>query len=312
MDWLTDPFSADFVMRALIGGTFVAVICGVVGTWVVIRGMAFLGEAIGHGMLPGVALATLLGVPALVGGAVSAVTMSALIGLLQCRGRLSYDTSIGLLFVGMLSIGVIIVSHSRTFATDATAMLFGDILAIDSPDLIALGVAVVVTIAVAATLHRSFVAAAFDPRIATTLGLRPQLAQVALVGLVTIAVVSSYQAVGTLLVVGLLLGPAVAAGPWARSIPARMVLASAVGALAVVIGLLCSWHLGTAAGASVACAALLMAAASGLLARLRILRTSRLRTSHTPDESRGTPSPHTASATHLAAPTRDLVTESGK
>ncbi|WP_186760638.1 zinc ABC transporter permease AztB [Arthrobacter alpinus] len=259
MHWLTDPFTADFILRALLGGALVAIICGVVGTWVVIRGMAFLGEAIGHGMLPGVALATIAGLPAVVGGAVSAIVMTALISALQRRGRLSYDTSIGLLFVAMLSLGVIIVSHSRSFATDATAMLFGDILAMTSGDLIGLLCAAIVTIIVASALRRSFVAAAFDTRIAVTLGLRPHLAQLALVGLVTLAVISSFQAVGSLLVVGLLLAPAVAASPWTSRIPTRMVVASACGILAVGLGLLCSWYAGTAAGASVAAAAIALA-----------------------------------------------------
>jgi zinc/manganese transport system permease protein len=262
--WLTDPFSTDFVLRALLGGALVAVVCGVVGTWVVIRGMAFLGEAIGHGMLPGVALATVVGAPVMLGGAVSAVAMSALVGLLQRRGRLSYDTSIGLLFVAMLSVGVIIVSHSRSYATDATAILFGDILAIDRADLAALLAAAAVAVVVTATLHRSFVATAFDTRIAATLGLRPQLAQLALVALVTLAVVASYQAVGSLLVVGLLLAPAVAAGPWTTSIPARMVVAVGFGWLAVLGGLLCSWHADTAAGASIAATAIALAAVSSL------------------------------------------------
>ena len=270
--WLTEPFSADFFLRALLGGAFVAIICGVVGTWVVIRGMAFLGEAIGHGMLPGVALATVAGAPAIAGGAVSAVVMSAMISLLQRRGRLSYDTSIGLLFVSMLSLGVIIVSHSRSFATDATAMLFGDILAMDDGDLLGLFLAAIATISIAVILHRNFVAAAFDTRIAQTLGLRPQVAQLALVGLVTLAVVSSYQAVGSLLVVGLLLAPAVAASPWTRSIPARMALAAVFGVGAVALGLLCSWYAGTAAGASIAMAAITLAALSGIGGYLNIGR----------------------------------------
>lgn len=268
MHWLIEPFTASFVLRALLGGALVAVICGVVGTWVVVRGMAFLGEAIGHGMLPGVALATVFGAPILLGGAVSAVSMSALIGVLQRRGRLSHDTSIGLLFVGMLSLGVIIVSHSRSFATDATAILFGDILAINDGDILALVTAAAITIVVAALMHRSFVAAAFDTRIAHTLGLRPRLAQVALVGLVTLAVVASFQAVGTLLVVGLLLAPAVSAGAWTRTIPATMVAASGFGVLAIVTGLLCSWHLGTAAGASIAASAIAFAVISGTTARI--------------------------------------------
>lgn len=275
MTWLLDPLSLDFVLRALIGGAIVAAICGIVGTWVVIRGMAFLGEALAHGMLPGVALATLLGAPVLLGAAVSAAAMSFGIGIVQRRAKLSYDTSIGMLFVGMLALGVIVISHSASFATDATAILFGDILAISAADLVQLAVALAVTVAVAALCHRALVAEAFDPRVASVLGLRPRLARVALVGLVTIAVVASYQAVGSLLVVGLLLAPAVAAGHWTRRIPATMALAALIGAVAVLAGLLVSWHAGTAAGASIAAVAILTAGVSGVLrAAVRAARRS--------------------------------------
>jgi zinc/manganese transport system permease protein len=261
--WLLDPLSAQFLQRALLGGVLVAVVCGVVGTWVVIRGMAFLGEAIGHGMLPGVAIATVTGAPVLLGAALAAAMMSAAVGVLQRRGRLSYDTSIGLLFVGMLSLGVIIVSHSRSFATDATALLFGDILAVGSADLIPLVIAVALTILLVGLFHRSFLVAAFDRRIAHVLGLRPALAHVALVALVTLAVVASFPVVGSLLVVGLLLAPAVAARPWTRSIPSTMVLAALFGMFAVFAGLLISWHAGTAAGASIALTAVVLAFVSG-------------------------------------------------
>jgi zinc/manganese transport system permease protein/manganese/iron transport system permease protein len=262
---LLEPFALDFVVRALLGGSLVAVLCGVVGTWVVIRGMAFLGEALAHGMLPGVALATVLSAPPLVGGAVSAVAMSLGIGALQRRAKLSYDTSIGLLFVAMLAVGVIIVSHSASFATDATAILFGDILAISSTDLLVLAGSTAVGLAAAALFHRPLVALALDPRIASVLGLHPRLAQASLVGLVTLAVIASYQAVGSMLVVGLLLAPAVAAAQWTRRIPSRMVLASVFGILAVFCGLLVSWHAATAAGASVAASAIVLAALSWLL-----------------------------------------------
>jgi len=269
VSWLLHPFAADFMLRALVGGVLIAGICAVVGTWVVARGMAFLGEAIGHGMLPGVAITTLIGAPTVLGAAASAVVMSAAIGFLQRRGRLSYDTSIGLLFVGMLSLGVIIVSHSGSFATDATAMLFGDVLAVSTGDIALLAAALVVTIAVASWLHRAFTAAAFDPRIAQTLGLRPRLAHVMLTGLVTLAVVASYQAVGTLLVVGMLIAPAVAAGRWARTIGSTMALAAAFGVVAVVVGLLVSWHAATAAGPSIALSAIALAGLSAVAASLR-------------------------------------------
>lgn len=255
------PFALEFFQRALIGGSLVAVLCGVVGTWVVVRGMAFLGEALAHAMLPGVAIATVLAVPAVGGAAVSAAAMSLGVGALQRRAKVSYDTSIGLVFVAMLSLGVIIISHSASFATDATAVLFGDILAVTDTDLLVLGGATLVGLAVMALLHRSFVALALDARIAAVLGLRPRLAQAALVGAITLAVVSSYQVVGSMLVVGLLLAPAVAASHWTTRMPTRMALSAAFGIAAVILGLLLSWHAATAAGASVAAVAVFVVAA---------------------------------------------------
>ncbi|KQS18017.1 zinc ABC transporter permease AztB [Frigoribacterium sp. Leaf186] len=277
-----EPFSLDFVQRALVGGGLVAVLCGVVGTWVVVRGMAFLGEALAHGLLPGVALATVLGAPVLVGGALSAVVMSLGVAALQRRGRLSYDTSIGLLFVAMLALGVVVVSHSGSFATDATSILFGDVLAISPTDLALLAAATVVGVALAAAFHRPLVALALDPRLAAVLGLGPRSAQAVLVGLVTLAVVASYQAVGSLLVVGLLLAPAVAAGPWTTRLPTRMVLASVVGVLAVVVGLLVSWHAATAAGASIAATAVAFAGLSGAARALVTRRWRRRPAPHLP------------------------------
>ena len=255
---LIEPFTAEFVLRALLGGIVVAALCGIVGTWVVARGLAFLGEALAHGMLPGVAVAVLLGLPPVLGAAVSAAAMSAGIGWVVRRGRLSHDTSIALLFVGMLALGVIIVSRSRSFAVDVTAILFGDILAIGWSDILLLLAALALTIVVAVLFHRPFVALAVDPRLATVMGLRPRLAQVVLVGLVTLAVVAAYGAVGSLLVVALLVAPAVAAGRWVRRLPSTMLLATAFGAVAVYLGLLASWYLDTAAGASIAGAAVLL------------------------------------------------------
>ncbi len=271
------PFALDFLQRGMLGGALVAILCAIVGTWVVIRGMAFLGEALAHGMLPGVALATVLSLPVLIGGALSAIAMSLGIGALQRRARLSYDTSIGLLFVSMLALGVIIISHSGSFATDATAILFGDILAISAVDLVLLAAAAAVGLIVAILFHRSFVALSLDVRIASVLGLRPQLAQAALVGLVTLAVVASYQAVGSMLVVGLLLAPAVAAGHWTTRIPTRMALAAVFGVTAVILGLLASWYAATAAGASVAACAILLACLSWAV---RTLSSRGARTPH--------------------------------
>jgi zinc/manganese transport system permease protein/manganese/iron transport system permease protein len=220
--------------------------------------MTFLGDAMSHGMLPGVAIASLCGGNPLVGAAVSAGAMACGVTVLGRSRRLSQDTGIGLLFVGMLSLGVIIVSRSQSFAVDLTGFLFGDVLAVREGDLVNLAVALVITVVVAALGHRSFTALVFDERKAHTLGLRPRTAHAALLGLVTLAMVTSFHVVGTLLVFGLLIAPPAAALPWARRVPAVMCGAAACGVGATFAGLSLSWHLGTAAGATIAAVAVLL------------------------------------------------------
>jgi manganese/iron transport system permease protein len=270
LDWLLVPFEVAFVRRALVAGVLVSAICALVGTWVVLRGMAFLGDAMSHGMLPGVALASLAGQNLLIGAAASAVAMVLGVTALGRSRRVSRDTSIGLLFVGMLSVGVIIVSHSRSFAVDLTGFLFGDVLGVTAADLAQLCVAAAVAAVVAVSGHRAFVALAVDTRKATTLGMRPALAHGVLLGMVTLAIVASFRVVGTLLVFGLLIAPPAAALFWARRIPLVMLVSGLLGCLATVVGLLVSWHAGTAAGASIAAVAVglffLSAAASAAAA----------------------------------------------
>lgn len=292
---LLAPFETAFFGRALLGGVLAAAICAVAGAWVVARGMAFLGEALGHGMLPGVAIATLVGGPPLLGAAASAAAMALGIGWLTRRRRLRDDTAIGIAFVGMLALGVVVVSRSGSFATDATAILFGDVLAVREPELLALAAGLAATLMLAAVLHRPITALAFDERVAATLGMRPGLARVGLAALVTIAVVASYQAVGTLLVVALLVAPPAAASLWARSIPAAMLVGAGIGAAAVAVGLLGSWHLGTAAGASIAIAAVLAFALSLALRSLADRRTRPgARAPHAPDRPTSTQAPERA------------------
>ncbi|WP_431997091.1 zinc ABC transporter permease AztB [Streptomyces fungicidicus] len=251
MEWLTDPFEATFVQRALWGGMLVSAICALAGTWVVLRGMAFLGDAMSHGLLPGVALAALLGGNLLLGALLSAAVMAAGVTALGRTPKLSQDTGIGLLFVGMLSLGVIVVSRSQSFAVELTGILFGDVLAVRAQDVLLLGGALVAALVVSVLGHRAFLALAFDVRKARTLGLRPRLAHGVLLGLLALAIVASFHIVGTLLVLGLLIAPPAAALPWVRSVPGVMALAALLGVTATFGGLLLSWHLGTAAGATV-------------------------------------------------------------
>ncbi|MBP2185409.1 zinc ABC transporter permease AztB [Amycolatopsis magusensis] len=269
MDWLVIPFEVSFVQRALVAGVLVSAVCALVGTWVVLRGMAFIGDAMSHGMLPGVALASLAGVNPLLGAALSAGAMALGVTALSRSRRLSQDTTIGLLFAGMLATGVIIVSHSQSFAVDLTGFLFGDVLAVGSGDLAGLAITLAVVAVVSLLGYRSFTALTFDARKAHTLGLRPGVANALLLMLVTLTIVASFRVVGTLLVFGLLVAPAAAATFWARRITTIMLLAALLGCLATLAGLVVSWHWGTAAGATIAAASVLLFFVSALLSAVR-------------------------------------------
>ncbi|GAA5013828.1 zinc ABC transporter permease AztB [Streptomyces hyderabadensis] len=258
------------------GGILVSAICALAGTWVVLRGMAFLGDAMSHGLLPGVALAALFGGNLLLGAVASAAVMAAGVTALGRTPRLSQDTGIGLLFVGMLSLGVIIVSRSQSFAVDLTGFLFGDVLAVRERDLLLLGAALLVALVVSVLGHRAFLALALDPRKAHTLGLRPRLAHAVLLVLLGLAIVASFHIVGTLLVLGLLIAPPAAALPWARGVRGVMVLAALLGVTATFAGLLLSWHLSTAAGATVSAVAVALFFLSHAASGLRHLRARRI------------------------------------
>ena len=269
MHWLIEPFEADVVARALVAGVIAACLCALVGCWVLLRRSVFLGDAMTHGMLPGVAVAALLGVSLMAGGLLAALAMAIGVAAIGRSSKLASDASIGLLLVGMLALGVIIVSRSQSFAVDLTGFLFGDVFAVRTGDLVVLAVALAATFLAVVIGHRAFVAVTFDPRKAATLGLRPQLAIPALTVLMAVAMVASFHVVGTLLVLGLLVAPPATALAWARSIPAVMALAALIGSAAVYLGLIISWHAETAGGATIAGVAVLLFFVSTLLSQLR-------------------------------------------
>ncbi|MBB2949090.1 ABC-type Mn2+/Zn2+ transport system permease subunit [Actinoplanes lutulentus] len=255
---LLEPFTVSFVVRALVGGVLLAAVCALAGAWVIARGMTFLGEAMSHGMLPGVAVAGIVGGNLVAGAAASALAMALGVNALRHSREFGRDTSIGLLFVGMLSAGVIVVSHSRSFATDLTAFLFGDVLAIRVPDLLLLRGALVVTGVISVVFYRPFLALTFDARKAKTLGLRPDLANAMMLVLLTVTMAVAFSVVGTLLAFGMLIAPSAAAMLVARRLPMVMLTSFAIGALAVVLGLWISWFAATAAGATIALTAVLL------------------------------------------------------
>lgn len=256
MEWTIEPFAANpFMQRALLASLLTVVTTSLVGTWVVLRGMTFIGDAMAHGVIPGISLAFLLGVNLSLGAAVSALVMVGGIHLVSRRSRLPEDTSIGLLFVGMLALGVTIISLRGAYAGDLTTILFGDAIGVTGGDVAATAVAAVATLGLTALLYRPFLVLAFSRDKADVLGFRPGLAHVALLVLVGVSIVVSFQTVGTLLVFAFLVAPPAAASLLVRRVPTMMAVAVALGSVAVVAGLLASYHVGTPASPSVAVAA---------------------------------------------------------
>lgn len=274
MSWLIDPFlSNTFMLRALIAGALVSISCGVVGTFIVLRGLAFIGDALAHGVLPGIAIAMLLGIPGIVGAAISAVVMIAGIGLITRKSHLSSDTAIGLLFVGMLALGVVIVSRSNTFTGDLVRILFGEILGIDTASVILQAVATLAIIVTAIVCARPFLLLCFNPEQAQVSGFSSRLYHNIMLAMIAVAVIISFQTVGTMLVFGMLLAPAGAAALLARRIKTMMVYASLIGIVSVYAGLLISYHFNFAAGSSIVLVATLIFFVVLLIKNLQAART---------------------------------------
>jgi ABC-type Mn2+/Zn2+ transport system permease subunit len=252
VDWLLEPFELAFQQRALIGGSVAALALALVGTWVVIRGMSFLGDALVHGVVPGIAVAILFDFNVIIGAIAAAGVMMLGINLVHRQTTFSEDTGIGLLFVGMLGLGVILISRTESYTGSLTALLFGDALGVTSSDIWLLVGLLVVTLIATALLYRPFLTLAFNEQKAQLLRLRPRIAHFALLSLITLAIVGSFQTVGTLLVFGLLVGPPATAALIVRRVPAMMAVAALIGVVSVVIGLLISFYANTSGSATMA------------------------------------------------------------
>lgn len=252
MEWLIEPFALGFQQRALIGGILAGLMSSIVGTWLVLRGMSFFGDAFVHGVVPGIAAAVVLDVNPVIGAAVAAAVMVFAIEVVHRQTALSEDTAIGLLFVGMLGLGVVIISRSEAYTGSLTAILFGDALGVTAGDLVWQGALTIIIVIAATLLYRPLLALAFNREKAELWGLRPRRAHAALLVMIAAAVIGSYQSVGTLLVFGLLVGPPATASLIARTVPRMMLTAAGIAVVSVWIGLTASYHLGTAGSATMA------------------------------------------------------------
>jgi manganese/iron transport system permease protein len=251
VDLLLGPLSLGFFERALVASALVGIVCAVVGTYVVLRGVAFIGDAIAHAGFPGVVAAYMLSIPFYAGAAVAAVGTALAIGFVTRRAGIRQDTAIGVLFAGTFAFGVFLFSTIKGYVADLFSFLFGNVLAITPTDLVALVVLGLVVIGIVALLWKELLYATFDPLGAAASGIRVDVLEYLFLALVALTIVVSLQAVGIILVVAMLITPAATAQLLVARFVRLMVVAAAVGVASAVIGLYLSYWLDVASGATI-------------------------------------------------------------
>jgi manganese/iron transport system permease protein len=271
IDAILDPLAFPFFVRALAASVVVGLVCAVVGSFMVLRGLAFMGDALSHSAFPGVVAAYLLKGPFYIGAAIAAVGTALAIGWVTRNGRLRGDTAIGVLFAGMFALGIFLFSRIPNYVGDLFGFLFGEILGIGPEDLVALTALAVVVLAVVALLWKELLYATFDPLGAAASGLPVGRLDYLFLALIALTIVVSLQAVGIILVVAMLVTPAAIGQLVATDFRRLVAVAIAVGTASPIVGLYLSYWLDSATGATIVLVETVV-----FLAVLALRRTSRL------------------------------------
>jgi ABC-type Mn2+/Zn2+ transport system permease subunit len=251
VELVADPWSLAFMQRGLVAALLVGVVCAVMGTFVVLKGMAFIGDAVSHAAFPGLVIAFMLGVPLYLGGAVAAVTTALAIGWVSRRGGLRFDTAVGVLFAGMFALGIVLFSTIDDYVGDLFSYLLGNVLGITFGDLVQIAVLGAIVLAVVFVLRKELLYATFDPAGAAASGLPVSMLEYLLLGLLGVTIVVSIQAVGIIMVVAMLVTPAATAQLLVVRFGQLVGLAIGAAVVSAVVGLYLSFYLNVASGASI-------------------------------------------------------------
>jgi ABC-type Mn2+/Zn2+ transport system permease subunit len=251
MGWLTDPLALVFIQKALLASVIVGVVCAVLGCYVVLRSMAFLGDALAHAILPGVAVAYLVGANLLAGALVAGVLVAVGISYVTRAGTIKEDTAIGIFFAGALALGVVLISTVNSYAVDLTHVLFGNVLGVTTTDLWVTGVLAALVLIAVALLYRQLLVVSFDPILGRTVGLHTHALRTGLFIMLAITIVISLQTVGVALVAAMLITPPAAAYLLTRRLPVMMLVSALIGVLSAVGGLYASYYLDIATGGAI-------------------------------------------------------------
>jgi len=251
LSFFLTPLTFGFMQRGLLAALMVGVLCAVIGCYVVLRSLAFLGDAMAHAVLPGVAVAYLLGVNLTLGALLASILVALGIGFFSRGGALREDTAIGILFTAALALGIALISTIRTYAVDLSHILFGNILGISSSDLILTALLGVGILGVMALAYKPFLVVSFDPVLAATLRLPVEFFRYLMLVLLALTITVSIQSVGVALVAALLVTPAATAYLLTRRLPAMMLVSAILGAASSSMGLFASYYLNVASGAAI-------------------------------------------------------------
>ncbi len=270
VDVLLEPLRYGFLLRALIAAILVGAICALVGSYVVLKGLAFIGDALAHVAFTGIVVAFLAGFSFYIGALAAAVAAGLGIGWVTRRVGLSTDTAIGIVFSGVFALGVVLMAIGiRTYTVDLFSYVFGDILAVRARDLWLIGAAGALVLTVMLALYKELLFAHFDPVVAEAAGLPVGALQLLLLLLLSITVVVSVQAVGVVLVLAMLVTPAATAALVARRMPSMMVLAVLFGAVAALVGFYLSYYLSVPSGGAIVLVATVLFLAVAAIVRGR-------------------------------------------
>jgi manganese/iron transport system permease protein len=274
-----EPLQYDFMQRALLEVTLMGAVTGAIGTYVVLRGLSFMGDALSHAIFPGIVMAFLLGQSVLLGALVFGVLTAASIALLATNRRVKEDTAIGVLFAGMFALGVVLISTSRNFTRDLASFLFGNVLGVTTADIWASAIVGAVVLALIGLFYRELQMTAFDRVGARAMGLPVFWLDLLLLVLISFTIVVSLSAVGNILVLAMLVTPAAAARLLTDRLSVMLGLSAGLGAASGVLGLFISYHANVAAGGTIVLVATgffglvwLLAPTHGLIASALIRR----------------------------------------
>jgi manganese/iron transport system permease protein len=272
--FVADPLAYGFMQRGLVAAILIGIVCAVMGTFVVLKGLAFIGDAISHAAFPGLVIAFMIGAPLYLGGAIAAVGTALAIGLVSRRSRLRFDTSVGVLFAGTFALGILLFSTIKNYVADLLGYLLGNVLGIGLGDLVQVAVLGVIVLAVVIAIRKELLFATFDPLGAAASGLPVAGLEYLLLALLGVTIVVSIQAVGIVMVVAMLVTPAATAQLVVVRFERLMILAAALATAAAVSGLYLSFYLNLASGASIVLVetlfflvALVLGPRTGLLSR---------------------------------------------